>query len=1088
MICRLCGASNSDGQKFCGGCGTRLAQPCGVCGRENLPGENFCGECGSVLAKPQLGDALLPNAERREVTVMFCDLVGSTAIGSHIDPEAFRQILAEYHGCISSTVAKFEAFVAHRLGDGAVVYFGWPTAHEACAERAVRAGLAVIDAIGRAPMIGEALQVRIGIATGLVVAGEFPLRGISPEHEIVGDTPHLAARLQALAEPGTLVVSQETRRQIGEVFSCRDLGEFAIKGFDFPIRAWQIWGESKVRSRFEAMHSAPLPPMVGRDEELELLLRRWKQAGAGEGRVVWISGEAGIGKSRLVQAMTERLRDEIYFRLRYFCSQHSQDTVLHPVVAQLRHAAKLGIDAREDKKLAKLEILLSPSAPSDEEIALFADLLSISLPQQLSALQLSPQRKKEKILGALIGQLERLAADRPVLIILEDAHWADPTTRELLELVAHRVEALPILLIATSRPEFHVPWIDRVGVTLMTLSRVGRRQAIAIAAQVAGAAALNHELLDRIVVQAEGIPLFIEELTKSVVERTSASPTAQPIVSIPQTLQASLMARLDRLPGAKFVAQCGAVIGREFPYQLLAAVVQQPESNLLQALDQLVSSGLVFRLDESPDARYLFKHALVQDAAYESLLRASRSAIHSRTVQAIHKVIPHADDACPELLGYHCAQAGLIEQAVRHYTRAGELSITRSAMQEARAHLEQGASLVRSLPDGGTRYGLEAELLLALETVGIVTHGYGDEETGSTSERAVTLARRAGQDKLLIRALFGEWAYRSHVGDLSGSSNVAQEMVALAERQADPFIWREASISLGMNYFFSGRFVKAREIFESCLAKLESEKALVLEGLHPQDAEVHARCFLALQLACLGHFEQSALETAKGIQRARKLLHMPSLAVALTVGCRQAWLTRNEDLLADRSAELVELCREQRFPYWLARGYCFAGWVAVQRGQFSYGISLLNDALSTLRASGVALWNINGLVGEAYARAGDSQNALRHIDTALQVSSQTGEVWGDAELHRIKGEILLAPPFGGKAVAEENLVQAIDIARSQAAKLWELRASTSLARHWSAVGKGAAAHALLEPILHSIEAHADIPDLSDAKHVLALVR
>jgi class 3 adenylate cyclase/predicted ATPase len=1062
MICRLCGASNGERQKF-------------------------CGECGSGLAKQQLGDPSLPNAERREVTVMFCDLVGSTAIGSHIDPEAFRQILVEYHGCISSTIAKFEAFVAHRLGDGAVVYFGWPTAHEACPERAVRAGLALIDAIGRAPILGEVLQVRIGIATGLVVAGEFPLQGISPEHEIVGDTPHLAARLQALAEPGTLVVSQETRRQIGGLFSCRDLGEFVVKGFDFPTRVWQICGESKVRSRFEAMHSAPLPPMVGRDEELEFLIRRWKQASAGEGRVVWISGEAGIGKSRLVQAMTERLRDEIYFRLRYFCSQHSQDTALHPVIAQLRHDAKLGIDDREDKKFAKLELLLSPGTPSDEEIALFADLLSISLPKQLPALQLSPRRKKEKILEALIGQLERLAADRPVLIILEDAHWADPTTRELLEFVVNRVEALPILLIATSRPEFHVPWIDRVGVTLMTLSRVGRRQAIAIAAQAAGPAGLNHELLDRIVVQAEGVPLFIEELTKSVVERTSSSPTAQPIVSIPQTLQASLMARLDRLPSAKFVAQCGAVIGREFPYQLLAAVVQQPESNLLQALDQLVSAGLVFRLDESPDSHYLFKHALVQDAAYESLLRASRSAIHSRTVQAIHKVVPHANNACPELLGHHCAQAGLIEQAVQHYTRAGELSITRSAMEEASAHLEQGAALLKSLPDGAARCRLEAELLLALETVGIVTHGYGNEETGKNSERAVTLARRAGQDKLLIRALFGEWAYRSHVGDLSGSSNVAQEMVALAERQADPLVWREASISLGMNYFFSGRFIEGRRIFESCLAGLKNERAIVLEGLHPQDSEVHARCFLALQLACLGHFEQSALETAKGIQRARELLHMPSLAVALTVGCRQAWLTRNEGLLAERATELVELCEEQRFPYWLARGYCFAGWVAVHRGQISRGISLLNEALSTLHASGVALWNINGLVGEAYARAGDSQNALRHIDTALQVSSQTGEVWGDAELHRIKGEILLVPPFGEKAAAEESLTQAIGIAKNQAAKLWELRASTSLARHWSAVGKGAAAQALLEPILHSIEAHANVPDLSDAKHVLELV-
>ncbi len=1018
---------------------------------------------------------------------MFCDLVGSTALGSRMDPEAFRQILAGYHACISETVAKFEGFVRHRIGDGAVVYFGWPTAHEACAERAVRAGLSVIETFNRTPVSGEVLRVRIGIATGLVIAGEFLIRGASSEHEIVGDTPNLAARLQTLAEPGTLVVSQETRKQIGGMFYCRDLGEVEIKGFAAPIHAWRVCGESKVRSRFEALHSAPLPPMVGRDEELDFLLRRWKQASAGEGRVIWISGEAGIGKSRLIQAMMDRLRAETYVRLRYFCSQHSQDTALHPVIAQLRHAAKLDIDDLEHEKLGKLEALLSSSAPSAEEIALFADVLSISLPHEFPAVKLSPQRKKEKTLKALIQQLRYLTASRRVLIVLEDAHWADPTTRELLELMVDEIEALPILLIATSRPGFRVPWTDHVGVTLMTLSRVGRRHAVTIAAQVAGASALDHKLLDRIAVQAEGIPLFIEELTKSVVERASAPATAQPIVSIPQTLQASLMARLDRLPGAKLAAQCGAVIGREFSYQILAAVAQQPEDVLRQGLDQLVISGLVFRRGEPPNATYLFKHALVQDAAYESLLRASRSTIHSRTVKAIHQLVPHADDTCPELLGHHCAQAGLTEQAVSHYVRAAELSIARSAMEEARAHLDQGIRLIKSLPDGAARCGHEAKLLLALRTVSVITHGYGGAETASTIKRTVALARRARQDRLLIRALFGEWAYRSHIGDLPGSLNVAHEMVALAEQLAEPLVWSEAATALGMNYGFAGRFVEARQIFESCLAKIKSDRSLILEGFHPQDNEVLARCFLSLQLACLGSFEQSAFEVVKGIERARNLPHMPSLAVALTVGCRQAWLTRSDHLLAERATELVGLCEEQRFPYWLARGRCYVGWVAVHRGQFDHGISLMNEALSSLRASGVALWNIHGLVGEAYARAGDNQTALRHIDTALQVSSRTGEVWVDAELHRIKGEILLASA-SEQAVGEEDLVQAINIARGQAAKLWELRASASLARYWSRTGRNAAARALLEPVLSSLEEEADAPDVSDAKRTLALVR
>jgi class 3 adenylate cyclase/predicted ATPase len=1087
MICRACGAGPFEGQKFCSSCGQSLGQRCAACGRENLRGDHFCGECGSPLTSQQAGGQPLPNAERREVTVMFCDLVGSTPLGSRLDPETFRQILAGYHALISATVAKFEGFVRHRIGDGAVVYFGWPKGNEACAEHAVRAGLAVIDALARAPIEGEKLLVRIGIATGLVVAGEFLLPGTSSEHEIVGDTPHLAARLQTLAEPGTLVVSQETRKQIGGIFSSNHLGEVTLKGFASPIHVWRIYGESKAQSRFKALHTVPLSPMVGRDEELGFLLRRWKQASLGEGRLAWISGDAGIGKSRLVQAMMDRLRHENHVCLQYFCSQHSQDTPLHPVIAQLRHAAKLGIDDPEPEKLTKLEMLFSSNPLPAEELSLFSDLLSISPPPQLHTSQLSPQRKKEKTLEALIRQLKYLAASRPVLMILEDAHWADATTRELLELAINGIEALPVFVIATSRPEFHVPWTDRVGVTLMTLSKVGRKQAIAIAGYVAGVAALNEDLLDRIATQAEGVPLFIEELTKSVVERANSSTTTQRIVSIPQTLQASLMARLDRLPSAKFIAQCGAVIGREFSYQLIAAIAQQPEELLLQALDELVVSGLVFRRGDPPDTNYLFKHALLQDAAYESLLHASRCTIHSRAVQAIHQLIPHADDTCPELLAYHCAQAGLVERAVNYFTRAGELSIARSAMEEARAHLEQGARLVKSLPDGPVRCGLEVKLVLALQTVAVITHGYGGADAVSATERAVTLARRAGRSDLLIRALFGEWAYKSHVGDLPGSLKVALEMVALAEHQAEPLVWGQASTALGMNYGFAGRFIEARQIFEECLAKIKNRGSVPLEGLHPQDNEVLARCFLSLQLACLGQFEQSTVEAMKGTQRARQLQHMPSIAVALTIGCRHAWLTRNEELLTERATELVELCEEQRFPYWLARGRCYSGWIAVHRGEFDHGISQLNEALSTLQASSVALWNIHGLVAEAYARAGDDENALRHIDIALRVSSKTGEVWLDAELHRIKGEILLgaAPRLGEQG--EQHLRQSIEIAQNQTAKLWELRACVSLARHWSAIGRVSAARGLLEPILKSFGQGTNGPDFSNAKKVLAQV-
>jgi len=560
-------------------------------------------------------------AERRQVTVMFCDLVGSTPLSARLDPEDLRGIIGAYHRCVTETVEGFAGFVARYMGDGVLVYFGYPQAHEDDAERATRCGLALVD---RVPHLNQAeeLHARVGIATGLVVVG-----GEVVEHDVAGDTPNLAARLQALAEPDAVVIAGSTRRLTGDLFEYQDLGEIELKGIPGPVSAWQALRPSVVVSRFEALRGATLSPLLGRDEEIELLLRRWARAKAGDGQVVMISGEPGIGKSRLTAALQERLKAEPHLRLRYFCSPYHQDSALFAFIDQLGRAAGFGRDDTAAAKLKKLEALLALAAPPDEDVALIADLLLLPASDYHPLPNLSPQRKKEKTLEALIRQLEGLARQQPIAMVFEDAHWIDPTSRELLDLVVERVYRLPVLLIVTFRPEFRPPWTGQPQVTMLALNRLDRRDRTALIEQIAGSTALPDEVIDQIADRTDGVPLFIEELTKSVLE------SGVPAVGIPTTLHDSLMARLDRLSPVRRVAQIGAAIGREFPYALLRTISRIPEDELRSALSQLVASELVFQRGAPPDAVYAFKHALVQDAAHGSLLRATRQQLHADIAQ-----------------------------------------------------------------------------------------------------------------------------------------------------------------------------------------------------------------------------------------------------------------------------------------------------------------------------------------------------------------------------------------------------------------------------------------------------------------------
>ncbi|WP_092124274.1 ATP-binding protein [Bradyrhizobium erythrophlei] len=691
------------------------------------------------------------DAERRQLTVMFVDLVGSTALSARLDPEDMREIVGAYHRSCVEQITKAGGFVAKYMGDGVLAYFGYPRAHEHDAERAVLAALALVEAVPKlSTMAGSPLQVRIGIATGLVVVGDLIGTGASQEQAVVGDTPNLAARLQGIAEPNMVVIAEGTRRLLGNLFELEDLGTKNLKGIGGPVRAWAPLRASSAEGRFEALHTAGLTALVGREEELELLLRRWSRAKRGEGTVVLLSGEAGIGKSRLTAALLERLFGELHTRLRYFCSPQHTDSAFYPIIGQMERAARLVHDDKPPAKLDKLDAVLAQTSTSTEDAALLAEMLLLPNDGRYTALDSAPEQRRQRTLEALTSQLAGLARRQPVLMIFEDAHWVDPTSLEVLGRIVDRIKTLQALLIVTSRPEFNAPWVGQSHVTSLTLNRLGERDAAAIIARLAGNKALPADVLAEIVERTDGIPLFVEEMTKAVLEADSEGAARRTVAAVPSSalavpasLHASLMARLDRLGPAKEVAQVGSAIGREFSHALLALVARKSEAELGSALDRLVQTGLLFRQGVPPQASYLFKHALVQDAAYGTLLRAPRRALHARIAETLERQFAEIAERQPELLARHCSEAGLIEKAAGLWGKAGQQSLERSALIEAVEQLTRALGQFAVLPATSELRREEIKLQAALLNARMHTKGYAAPETMAAGERARSLIETA---------------------------------------------------------------------------------------------------------------------------------------------------------------------------------------------------------------------------------------------------------------------------------------------------------------------------------------------------------
>jgi class 3 adenylate cyclase/predicted ATPase len=1028
-------------------------------------------------------------AERRQLTVMFCDLVGSTPLSARLDPEDLRGIIGAYHRCVAETVEGFDGFVARYMGDGVLAFFGYPQAHEDDAERATRCGLALVN---RVPQLDQAeeLHARVGIATGLVVVG-----GEVVEHDVAGDTPNLAARLQALAEPDTVVIAASTRRLTGDLFEYRDLRDIELKGIAGPVSAWQALRPSTVAGRFEALRGSALSPLVGRDEEIELLLRRWARTKAGDGRVVLVSGEPGIGKSRLTAALSQHIESEPHTRLRYFCSPHDQESALYPFIGQLERAAGFARDDTTATKLDKLEALLGDGAePGD--ISLIAEMLSLSGGERFPPLDLSPQRKKERTLAALLRQLQTLARRQPVLMIFEDLHWIDPTSRELLDLTVQKITGLPVLLVATYRPEFQPPWVGGSQVTVIALNRLGRSDGTTLVHRLAGnLGALPPNVVDEIVERTDGVPLFVEELTKAVVEagadrgnvRISAVPASS--LAVPATLHASLLGRLDRLgPAAKNVAQVGAAIGRDFSYELLAAAVPLAEPELQEALRRLVEAGLVFQRGAPPTAEYLFKHALVQDTAYSTLLRGPRQALHRRIAEALEQRSPDFVETRPEIVAHHYGEAAMAAKAITYWHLAGKLSLAKSAVREAIAQLRRGLSLLEGLSETRERKQLELDIHVTLTAALMAGKGSADPEAVAALERANRLVTETASVGTPVHffVLHGLWVSNHVSGAIAAALEHATNFLSVAQSQSSSGPLSIGHRALAVSLFVSGDYRAALAHAETAASLYRPDEHRDFALRFGQDIGVSAFVHLSWALWHRGYPDQSARAADRALALSRQLGHAPTLSTALYLAGMAAVFARDVVTVYARSSDCVALASEHGFALWAARGRVLQGWAGAQRGEAATGIAHIREGLAAYEATGVrsATPFQLALLAEALGLAGEIEEALAALDDASAQAAVSGARGWDAEIHPLRGELTGRLPHPDLAKVEDSFRTALAIAREQGTRGYELRAATSLARLWHEQDRWGEAHELLAPVYGSFTEGFDTADLKEAQRLL----
>jgi class 3 adenylate cyclase/predicted ATPase len=1045
-----------------------------------------------------------PEAERRQLTVMFCDLVDSSALARQLDPEELREVVRAYQDTCAKVIARFAGHIAQYLGDGLLVYFGYPRAHEDDAQRAVRAGLGMVEALEQLNTRlererGVQLTVRLGIHTGLVVVGEVG-GGTRQEQLALGETPNLAARLQGIAAPNTLVISAATFPLLGGFFACQPLGTPLLKGQAQPLAVYRVLYESMARSRLEAVGSTGLTPLVGREPEIGLLQERWAQVKDGTGQVVLLSGEAGIGKSRLVQVLKDQVALEPQAWLTPCqCSPYHQHTALYPWIELLeRVALRFEREETPQQKLRKLEgFLVQYGLPLAEVVPLFAALLSLPLPAEYAPLPLAPEQQKQQLLHALLTILLRIAAQQPVLLVMEDLHWVDPSTLELLSLLVNQGPTARILALCTFRSDFSPPWTGRAHLTQMTLHRLTRPQAVEMIARIAHGKALPAEVVAQIVTKTDGVPLFVEELTKMVLESDLLEEREEryaltgplPPLAIPATLHDSLMARLDRLATVKALAQLGATLGREFSYELFQAVALWDEATVRQGLSQLVEAEFLYQQGLPPRSRYLFKHALIQEAAYQALLKRTRQQYHQRIAQVLEAQFPDTALLQPEVVAHHYTEAGLSAPAVRYWQQAGQRAVARSAYAEAITHLSKGLAVLQPLADTPEHRQQELDLQLALGPALVVIRGPASPAVAQVYARAQALCQQLGETPQLFPVLWGLWRFYNNRAEYPRAQGLGERLLRLAQQVDDAALLLEAHHALWATSVWSGEVAAARAHLEQGSALYDPPQHHAHARLYGgHDPGVCALAHAALSLWILGYPDQALQRLRAALTLAQAVAHPLSLANALDFAAMLHQARREPQATHERAEVLLALATEQGSAQYMAQATIMQGWARAAQGHEAAGTAHMRQGLAAYKTTGIEQRRpyYLALLAEASGSSRQTTEGLALLTEAQATVDRTGAYGWGAELHRLQGVLLLAPAGARQPVpeAEACLHQALALARQQQAKSWELRAAMSLARLWQQQGKRQEAYALLAPVYGWFTEGFDTADLQDTQALL----
>lgn len=1074
---------------------------CSSCGFELTGTRKFCSECGEPVAtasRPEAppqsrsapDSATSPvDGERRQLTVLFTDLVGSTAMASRLDPEDWREVVSTYQQECASVIERFGGYVAQYLGDGLVVYFGYPTAGEDDALRAARAGLGILEALTRLePRLahhGVKLSARLGVHTGTVVVGEI---GSSARRETLalGDTTNLAARLQEVAEPGTLVVSGATFRLIRGHFATEDRGVHSLKGITKPIAVYRVLRAVRVRSTTTSGKDSGVLPLLGRSEELGKLLEAWESAKQGHARTVLLSGEAGIGKSRLVMALRQAMYEQPHTWLDCSGSARTADTPLVPIITLQEDAFGLTTFSKPEQKTAQIERSLGQlGMPAEEHLPLLTALHSLPLPPRFSARELTPEALRKRTMDSLVEWFLRLSDEQPLVVLIEDLHWVDPTSLELLESLRQRMSGKRILLLMTHRPAFDSPWTSAPDVTSIALARLPPGDCVALVSSLKATHGLPDDVVREIVARSDGIPLFVEELTAAVLDAEASGHGGR--AAVPSTLQDSLMARLDQLGPAKETAQLCAALGREFPGDVLRAASRLTGAELDVALDRLVSSGLLLK---KGDAAYSFRHALIQEQAYESLLKTTRQTVHRKIADVLSTSFPKVVSTQPELLAHHYDAGGMFEPALGFWLQAGQKSVSRSANVEASRQLRRGLDALYKLPRSIERDQQELLLLMMRGVALIASSGYAAKEVEDAFARARALCTELGDIPHLHPVLFGLFLYYMVRADGKSAHELVEQLDTVATHIGDSEYTLEAHTARGAISYWEGNFTECNEQILKARVLYDPAK----HGHHPfvygQDPLAYGYCYGALTLWILGYPEQAQDSARKALDLAERTNHPLTFAGILSFATDLEYHLRDFPTQKKLAERMLAVTTEQALPLWGTWARTMIGSATVDLGDPTTGIAEIIAGMEGFRATGARM-NVSYLLARlsaAHLTAGQLEPALERVNEALRLRETDFDCYYDAELFRIKGEIQRRIDGTDLRAAEACFERALEIARSQRARSFELRAAMGLGSLMYDTGRRQEALALLGPVYEWFTEGHETPDLKDARRLLDLWR